>query len=294
MPAKLISVANMKGGVGKTTTVVSLAEILAAAGKRVLVVDLDAQTNATLSLAGDGKAAEIINDFKTVTDYVDSRFLHQETVHLGDFVAKSVSQTSFEGQTLQIDLIAAAPGLRMAERELIYELTDRGFAMRAIEGQVYKELSKDLAAFRALYDYVVFDCPPGISALTEVAIRCSDLVIVPTVPDYVSYAGLEVFIRSFWNDKRTALPKPPMQPHVLYTRVAQSRHQRDVQAQIAERSAAVDKPFVILKSLISQKNSIAEGLGKGGEAISLDARWGTDAVHIFDDLADEIDGILNA
>lgn len=294
MAAHLLAIANMKGGVGKTTTVVTLAETLAAGGKRILVIDLDAQTNATLSLVGDTKASEIINAYKTMTEYVDSRLILQESVVLGDFIAKDVSQTTYEDARLEIDLIGAAPGLRMAERELIYELTERKFNMRAIEAQVNKELSKDIAAFRLLYDYVIFDCPPGISALTEVAIRASDLVVVPTVPDYVSFAGLEVFLRSFWNDKRTALPTPPRLPHVLFTRVAQSRHQKDMLKLISDRGSGEDKPFEILQTRITLLNSIAEGLGKGGEPVTLQSRWGDDAVSLFDELADEIDGILNA
>lgn len=294
MTAKLISIANMKGGVGKTTTVVTLAEILAAAEKRVLVIDLDAQTNATLSLAGDTKSAEIINAYKTMTDFVDARFIHRENVFLNDFIARDVSQTMYDEKRLKIDIVASAPGLRMAERELIYELSDQGFSMRAIEGQVFKELSKDLAAVKGFYDYIIFDCPPGISALTEVAIRCSDLVIVPTVPDYVSYAGLEVFIRSFWNDKRTALPKPARLPQVLFTRVAQSRHQKHMQSVMADRAASDDKPFEILTTQIAARNAIAEGLGKGGESVTLYARWGDEAVGMFDSFADEMESVLNA
>lgn len=294
MLGKLVSVSNMKGGVGKTTTVVTVAETLAASGKKVLVIDLDAQTNATLSLAGDQKASEIINDFKTVTDFVDSRLIHKERTALVEFVARDISETVYNGKVLEIDLIAASPGLRMAERELIYELSDRGLSMRAIEGQVYVEISKDLAAFRSLYDYIVFDCPPGISALTEVAIRSSDLVVVPTVPDYVSYAGLEVFIRSFWNDRKTALPTPSLRPHILFTRVAQSRHQKDIQMQIIERASGPERPFVVLNTQIAARNSIAEGLGKGGQTVTLDARWGNEAVQMFDDLTDELDGVLNA
>jgi chromosome partitioning protein len=77
---------------------------------------------------------------------------------------------------------------------------------------------------------VIFDCPPGISPLSEVAIRKSDLVIVPTISDFISVYGINGFLRVFWRAPKGALPRPKLKPHVLITRFLKNvtQHKRKV------------------------------------------------------------------
>ena len=160
--ARIIAIANQKGGVGKTTTAVNLAAGLARAPKRVLLVDLDAQGNATM---GSG---------------VDKRELDASTcdVLLGERDARSIRVTTAEGFDLlpgNIDLTAAEIQLMdMAGRE--------------------QKLKQALDSVRDGYDFVIVDCPPSLSLLTLNALTASDSVLVPMQCEYYALEGLSALL----------------------------------------------------------------------------------------------------
>lgn len=230
MTGKFIAVANMKGGVGKTTTVVSLAEALAADDltTSVLVVDLDPQASASICFAGDDVLTEMIEGGHTLQDFLEIRLIAQDKKpQVSEFIRGCVSFTTHRGTQLRISLLPCGPMLRLLEREIIYELTKRQFSMNAIEGHLWKIFKSDFAPLRADFDYVIFDCPPGISPFAEVTIRASDLIIVPTIPDRISNFGLNAFCLGLWQTGMSALPSPPL-PHVLISRMLQNvkQHQQ--------------------------------------------------------------------
>lgn len=289
-----IAVANMKGGVGKTTTVVSLAEALAAddLDLSVLVVDLDPQASASLCLAGDDVLAEMIESGRTLQDFLELRLIEQNRrKRIGDFIRQHFSFTTHMNEQLGISLLPCGPQLRLLEREIIYELTNRRFSMNAIEGHLWKLFEADFLPLRANYDFVIFDCPPGISPFAEVAVRAADMIIVPTIPDRISNFGLNSFCDSILRSQISVLPKPP-KAHVLISRMQDVKQHKEMALRLAAEAAADDAAYRLLKTRIKQSTALADALSRDGIQ-TFTKKYSLGVAQILDPLVKEIKEVLN-
>ena len=157
--AKIISVANQKGGVGKTTTAVNLSASLAVLEKKVLLVDCDPQANATSGLGIDPDALE-----RSVYECI-----------LGQAAARDVI---VETDTPNLSLLPTRIDLVGAEVELINEKGRESFLARALE-----PVKDD-------YDFVIIDCSPSLGLITINALTASDSVIIPIQSEYFALEGL--------------------------------------------------------------------------------------------------------
>ena len=155
---KIIAVTNQKGGVGKTTTAVNLSACMAERGKRVLLVDIDPQGNATSGLGKSGEGAATVYD-----------------VLIGNSdAAAAVVDTGFG----PLRLIPTAIELAGAEIELV-GMEDREKLLKAA-----------LEPLRAEYDYIFIDCPPSLSLLTLNALAAADSVLIPIQCEYYALEGV--------------------------------------------------------------------------------------------------------
>ena len=154
-----IACANQKGGVGKTTTVLSLGSYLALAGEHVLIVDLDPQGNATSGLGFDRGSIE-------------------RSIYDGVVDGTAIADLIMAGPLPGLDLVPSAIALAGAEVELA-----------PIDGRE-RRLARLLTAISANYDYILVDCPPALGLLTVNALTAAEAVLIPLQCEYYALEGL--------------------------------------------------------------------------------------------------------
>tara|TARA_B100000965_G_scaffold265817_1_gene224548 strand:+ start:1512 stop:2312 length:801 start_codon:yes stop_codon:yes gene_type:complete len=170
MNEKILSIINQKGGVGKTTTVINLAAGLAIKGKKILVIDLDPQGNATTGLGlsntdnSDRTIYSVLNGTKNISDVI-----HKTKIDNLDLVTSNVDLSGLEVETA-------------GDNRRAFILKDQIMAY--------------LNDSRATYDYVLIDCPPSLSLLTIMALVASNSLVVPLQTEFFALEGLTQLMKT--------------------------------------------------------------------------------------------------
>ncbi len=204
---RVVSIANQKGGVGKTTTSVNLGASLAESGHRVLVVDLDPQGNATTGLGIQHRDLEgsvydvIVND-------------------------KSLDDCTEPTSVRNLFVVPATIDLAGAEIELVPAFSREMKLKKAID-----EVKSD-------YDYILIDCPPSLGLLTVNALAASDDVIVPIQCEYYALEGLGQLLRNVGLVKSNLNPELEMRGIVLTMYDARTKLAEQVEAEVREHFGA--------------------------------------------------------
>jgi len=187
----VIATINLKGGVGKTTTTVALAEFLSAEyRKRVLVIDLDPQTNATTVLIGEPKWGKLNADGHTLATLFRDALEPDPSKRTFDLDATLQTRVSAVSDVRRVDLLPSSLDLIDVQDRLGTMPAGRYFANTPIE-----ILNRALAGRLDEYDYVIVDCPPNLGIITLNGLRLADGYIIPTIPDVLSTYGIPQIVK---------------------------------------------------------------------------------------------------
>ncbi len=182
---KIIAVVNQKGGVGKTTTSINLSAALGILGKKVMIVDLDPQGNATTGVGIDKRGISV-SIYEVLTMKAD--------------VEKAIVKTKSQG----VSIIPAYLNLAGAEMELLdmerkYRDTEKRFNR-------IKRLKEELGKVKDNYDYIIIDCPPSLGTLTTNALAAADSVLIPVQCEYYALEGIMQLINTVMLAQRKVNP----------------------------------------------------------------------------------------
>ena len=173
---RIISFANQKGGVGKTTTCVNMSSFMALMGKKVLMIDLDPQGNATSNL-GFSKDGKFNSVYQVLSDEV------------------SVENAIYETKIKNLSLIPSNIHLAGVEVELVY-MNSREFVIKNILDKIKNN-----------YDYITIDCPPSLGLITINAFTASDAVIIPIQCEFFALEGLSQLMNTIRLVKKKLNPE---------------------------------------------------------------------------------------
>lgn len=184
--ARVIAIANQKGGVGKTTTAINLSSALSFSKRRVLLIDMDPQGNSARGYGVDISLAE-----KTTFEVLSG----------STPIRQAIVESSIEG----VSLLPSNLRLAALEASLVSSPREDAFFL----------LSKAVEPVLGEYDYVIVDCPPSLGALSLNALTCSDSVIIPVQCEYFAMEAVGAILSSISNVQRRLNPKLKIEGFLL-------------------------------------------------------------------------------
>jgi len=248
--ARIIAICNAKGGVGKTTTATNLGAYLTALGKYVLLVDMDAQANATTGL-GVHLEESNYNVYHALVDDQNPQ----------GFIRK----TSLFG----FDILPAAQSLAGANVELV-SMEDREFRLKRV-----------LDSLRTNYDYILIDCPPSLGLLTVNALAASEKVLIPVQCEYFALEGLGQLLKTI------ELIRGGLNPDLQVLGVLLTMYdKRNQLSQQVLNEVMKNFPGRVFESVVPRMVSVAEAPSFGKTLLQFDP--GSKAAQAYRQLAEEI------
>ena len=215
MEKKIISVINQKGGVGKTTTVVNLAAGLSMKGKKILVIDLDPQGNATTGLG----LWNTLNSDTTIYDVLNGNKKISEVIQKTKFPNLSIITSNVDLSGLEVETAG--------DNRRVFKLKD--------------ELSAILNNSRGSYDYILVDCPPSLSLLTIMALVASEALVVPLQTEFFALEGLTQLMKTIERIKSNL--NPSLEIRGILLTMFDKRNKLSTQVEVEARNYFKEKVY---------------------------------------------------
>ncbi|ETW96653.1 MAG: plasmid partitioning protein ParA [Candidatus Entotheonella factor] len=228
----VIAIANQKGGVGKTTTTVNVAYVLAQKGQRVLTIDMDPQASLTIYFGQNPR--ELEEKQKTVY-----WCLSREDIDLSHFI--------LQGANGSAHLIPGSIQLAKAEQEFAQQWDSVSF------------LKDTIAQIQNQYDFILVDCPPTLTLLTVNSLVAANSVLIPVKTDYLSIMGIPLLIETIENVRRRQNPQLGIIGVVPTMFNARNKHDNDALAEIKESLEPDIRVFDPISRSTHFDNAAAEG-----------------------------------
>ncbi len=304
---RVVAVMNYKGGVGKTTLTANLGAVAASRGLRVLLVDLDPQTNLTFSFFSIDDWHDRLKDSRTIRQWYDAEMPGRD-ISLADLVVTPERVNRALESTGQLDLISSHLGLI----DIDLELAARLGGTTTLDGSKRRFLDLHGCLRRALedshfhdYDLVLIDCAPNFGLVTKTAIVASEQILVPAKADYLSTLGLDYLVgncaglvqqfNDYVNHKRGSDGHRPIDPSflgVVFTMVQIYSQQVTLAQHGYIEEVRLNSRVPVLESKIRNSPRHFGDSGEGGVPAMLRAPGRDEVVQEFDQLADEVLGAL--
>jgi chromosome partitioning protein len=258
--ARIYTLVNQKGGVGKTTTTINLGAYLAYFGQRVLLVDLDPQSNTTACLGIDKRTVKS----GTYEAVIDSAIVPESILH---------------NPRLKLSLLPASPGLAGAEVELVNELARE------------HRLKEALAPIQGRYDYVLIDCPPSLGLLTlNGMVAAKDGLIIPVQCEYLALEGISLLTETISRVRNAVYPGLKIRGVVLTMYDGRTNLSQDVVDEIRRHF-----PKEVMEAIIPRSVRLAEAPSYGVPILAYHAS--SPGARAYEELAREVlaaDGVAVA
>lgn len=231
MPSKhIISIANQKGGVAKTTTTAYLGAALSRLHRKVLLIDSDPQANLTYSLELNDEQKEHAQDNSLATIYESGGSLADCIIAIRD----------------NLHLVPASPDLVMTEVAL-------DTSPETLSGKPECILADALKPVAANYDYILIDCPPSQGMLTLNALCASNWIVIPTMASVISLTGLERMLEQV-HEIVNGEPSLNEDLKILGVLITRFRKDRTVEVELEQRLRTLEEDFAVFRTVIPDRS----------------------------------------